>query len=91
MGKYSVLVYIKITNQTQNLDYLQDVEKMYISDPGKMELEVEKEEMRLKQLDDLAKRALEIGPAYQVPATDSVVNLPRKRKVSHLQKDKLSP
>jgi hypothetical protein len=71
--------YTKI-NQAQSLDYFQDVEKMYISDPGKMESAVEKEELRLKQLDELAKRALEIDPAYSIQKTTSTVPMPVCKK-----------
>jgi|GEM_PF-4517371 hypothetical protein len=72
--------YIKINNQGQNLDYLQDVERIYISDPGKMESAVEKEELHLKQLDELAKRALEIDPAYSIQKITSTVPMPISKK-----------
>ena len=42
--------YIKLSNNSQNLEYLQSVERMYLTSPEKMKILVEKEELSLKQI-----------------------------------------
>src|ERR1700682_6232926 len=41
--------YIKLSNNSQNLEYLHSVETLYLDDPQKMQTLVEKEELKLKQ------------------------------------------
>jgi hypothetical protein len=42
--------YIKIGSHSQNLEYLHQIERTYLDDPEKMQSEVEKEELHLKQI-----------------------------------------
>ena len=42
--------YIKLSNSSQNLEYLQTVERLYLASPEKMKSLVEKEELKLKQM-----------------------------------------
>jgi hypothetical protein len=77
--------YVKTTNRAQNLIYFQDLEKMYVSDPDKMQSAVEKEELRLKQLDELSERAIEISPSDSFQRTGMVSPALKKRKVTKIQ------
>jgi hypothetical protein len=43
--------YIKVTNKSQNLEYIQSVEKLYMSNPESMKSLVEKEELLPKSIE----------------------------------------
>ncbi len=67
--------YIKLSNNSQNLEYLQSVERMYLAHPEKMKYLVEKEELKLKQ-----KAESEINNPGQ-SAADTTSVLDKKRKI----------
>jgi hypothetical protein len=49
--------YIKLTNQSQNLEYLHSIERLLLTNPEKMQSLVEKEELRVKQLEESTQKA----------------------------------
>jgi hypothetical protein len=68
--------YIKLSNNSQNLEYLQSVERLYLENPEKIQSLVEKEELKLKQIAES-----EINnPSHSAPDTTSVLNKKRKIK-----------
>jgi hypothetical protein len=67
--------YIKLSNNSQNLEYLQSVERIYLADPEKLKSLVEKEELRLKQIAES-----EINNPGQ-SAADTTSVLDKKRKI----------
>ena len=44
--------YIRLTNRSQNLEYLQSVERKYLGSPEKFRSFVEQEELRQKQFEE---------------------------------------
>ena len=67
--------YIKLSNNSQNLEYLHSVETLYLDDPQKMQSLVEKEELKLKQ-----KTESEINnPGRNAP--DTTPDLDKKKKI----------
>lgn len=68
--------YIKLSKNSQNLEYLQSVERLYLGDPEKMQSLVEKEELKLKQIAE----SEFINHDYSTPDTTSVLNKKKKIK-----------
>jgi hypothetical protein len=72
--------YFKATNDHQNLQYLLGIENLYLSDPRKMQSFIEKEELRLNQLQEQNMKSVEDGKAGLNKPTDSNVrSIKRKR------------
>ena len=71
--------YIKLTNHSQNLEYLQSVERLCLSNQEKMLYTVSQEELRLKQIDESKHNIFEIGNRH----SDSVkmYHLPGHSKI----------
>ena len=67
--------YIKLSNSSQNLEYLQSVERLYLAHPEKMKSLVEREELKLKQITES-----EINNHDQ-SASDTLQVLNKKRKI----------
>jgi hypothetical protein len=68
--------YIKLSKNSQNLEYLQSVERLYLGHAEKMKSLVETEELKLKQ-----KAESEINnPGHSTPDTTSVLNKKKKIK-----------
>lgn len=67
--------YIKISNNAQNLEYLQSVERLYSVDPDKMKTLVEQEELHQKQVLESEMK----NPVHNI--TDSISSLKKTRKV----------
>jgi hypothetical protein len=67
--------YIKLSNGSQNLKYLQSVEGLYLTNPEKMKSLVENEELKLKQIAES-----EINnPVHN--ASDATSSLNKKKKI----------
>jgi len=73
--------YVKLTNQSQNLEYLQAVERMYLSDPEKMKSLVEKEELRLSQLEKSNPKSIKAYPTDPERVTDTIIRSSRKKRL----------
>jgi hypothetical protein len=73
--------YIKQTNQTQNLEYLQGIEEMYLNDPNKMKSFVEKGELRLKQMEDSNPKSIKNYPTDPERVSDAIIRLSRKKRL----------
>ncbi len=72
--------YINLTNQSQNLEYLHAVERLYFADPEKMKSLVEKEELRLKLQEESTQKTLKDDPTNPNKVTDTAVFFPRKKR-----------
>ena len=73
--------YIKITNHSQNLEYLQGIEEMYFNTPEKMKFLVEKEEMRMKQQEESNPKSIKDYPADPARVTDTIIRSFRKKRL----------
>jgi hypothetical protein len=69
--------YIRLSNNSQNLEYLQSVERMYLAHPEKMKYLVEKEELRIKQIGESEIK----NHDQSAPDTTSVLDKKRKIKL----------
>lgn len=67
--------YIKLSNSSQNLEYLQSVERLYLADPETMKSFVEKKELKLKQIAESEINNRSHG------ASDSTSPLNKKKKI----------
>jgi hypothetical protein len=67
--------YIKLSNSSQNLEYLQTVERLYLASPEKMKSLVEKEELKLKQIAEF-----EIS-THDQSSYDTISVLNKKKKI----------
>ena len=71
--------YVKLTNQSQNLEYLQWIEEMYSNDPEKMKSFVEKEELRLKHLVEFTINKFRESTAHPDSIIDTTIHSLRKK------------
>jgi hypothetical protein len=72
--------YIKLNNQSQNLEYLHAIENLYFADPDKMNSIVEKEELHHNQLKESTQINIKSGSANIVNVTDTTIHSRRKKR-----------
>jgi hypothetical protein len=72
--------YVKLTNHSQNLEYLQSVENLYVINPDKMQSLVEKEELSLKQISETTQKSLKDGLFKSNKVNDTATYAPRKKR-----------
>lgn len=80
--------YVKSTNHSQNLEYLQSIERLCLGDPKKMQFLVEKAELLQKQQDEMIQKSFQKENSknlnYFPGDTTIVKSRNKKKKIQHL-------
>jgi hypothetical protein len=72
--------YIKLTNKSQNREYLQSIERLCLDNPDKINSIIEKEDLRMEQLEESTQRGINDNPINPDSVIDTIIHSSRKKR-----------